>query len=417
VQLPFFYGWVIVAIVMIAGVLAAGVSNITMAVVLKPISEDLGWSRTLMAAAITVGSLSGGLLSPLFGPLADRVGPRVLLPLGGALVGLLAFGVSASTEPWQFYATFIPARALTEFLLCGMIAFTAVANWFHLKRPRAMGLVAMATPLGSAGLSLIYQFFVTHYGWRSAFLALGIALWLMVVIPGLIFLRRQPEDLGLFPDGMAPSDRQLDASEHHSAIASSETSWERADALRTGTLWLLVASSFLASVGTGGTAFHTAAYFTDVNIPAPIAAGAVSTMALCGALGSGMWGALAERVSARGLNVMTMVVAATTVAFLTQVDGSAAAFIFAILFGTNARGAAVLGQILIARYYGRRAFGAISSVLDPFHKGGLGVGALLAGAAFDYYGNYRLIFFCFMVSYLCSALLVFLERCPTPNAT
>ena len=113
-QLPFFYGWVIVAIVMIAGVLAAGVSNITMAVVLKPISEDLGWSRTLMAAAITVGSLSGGLLSPLFGPLADRFGPRVLLPLGGALVGLLAFGVSASTEPWQFYATFIPARALTE---------------------------------------------------------------------------------------------------------------------------------------------------------------------------------------------------------------------------------------------------------------------------------------------------------------
>ena len=416
-QLPFFYGWVIVAIVMIAGVLAAGVSNITMAVVLKPISEDLGWSRTLMAAAITVGSLSGGLLSPLFGPLADRFGPRVLLPLGGALVGLLAFGVSASTEPWQFYATFIPARALTEFLLCGMIAFTAVANWFHLKRPRAMGLVAMATPLGSAGLSLIYQFFVTHYGWRSAFLALGIALWLLVVIPGLIFLRRQPEDLGLFPDGMAPSDRQLDASEHHAAIASSETSWERADALHTGTLWLLVASSFLASVGTGGTAFHTAAYFTDVNIPAPIAAGAVSTMALCGALGSGMWGALAERVSARGLNVMTMVVAATTVAFLTQVDGPAAAFIFAILFGTNARGAAVLGQILIARYYGRRAFGAISSVLDPFHKGGLGVGALLAGAAFDYYGNYRLIFFCFTGSYLCSALLVFLARRPTRNAT
>jgi len=45
VQLPFFYGWVIVAIVMNAGVLAAGVSNIAMAVVLKPISEDLGWSQ------------------------------------------------------------------------------------------------------------------------------------------------------------------------------------------------------------------------------------------------------------------------------------------------------------------------------------------------------------------------------------
>jgi OFA family oxalate/formate antiporter-like MFS transporter len=153
-----------------------------------------------------------------------------------------------------------------------------------------------------------------------------------------------------------------------------------------------------------------------VKIAPAIAAGAVSVMALCGAFGNGLWGALAERVSARGLNVMTMLLAAVTVAFLTQVDGPVGAFIFAILFGANARGAAVLGQILIARYYGRRAFGAISSVLDPFHKGGLGLGALVAGVAFDYFGNYRLIFLCFMGSYLCSALLVFLARPPTRRA-
>src|SRR5207302_4283845 len=115
----------------------------------------------------------------------------------------LAFGVSLSTEPWQFYATFVPARALTEFLLCGIIAFTTAANWFYLKRPRVMGLVAMSTPLGSAVLSLVYQFFVLRYGWRSAFLALGVALWVFVVIPGLIFLRRQPEALGLYPAGLA----------------------------------------------------------------------------------------------------------------------------------------------------------------------------------------------------------------------
>jgi MFS family permease len=156
--LSFFYGWLIVAITMVAGFLAAGVSNITMAVVLKPISEDLGWSRTLTAAAITLVACLGGLLSPLFGPIADRLGPRLLLPAGGALVGLLAFGVSLSTEPWQFYVTFVPARALTEFLLCGMIAFTTAANWFYLKRPRVMGLVALSTPLESAVLSLVYQF-------------------------------------------------------------------------------------------------------------------------------------------------------------------------------------------------------------------------------------------------------------------
>ncbi|HEV8720082.1 MAG TPA: MFS transporter [Candidatus Binatia bacterium] len=413
-RLPFFYGWIIVAITMVAGLLAAGVSNITMAVVLKPISDELGWSRSSTAAAVMMGALLGGILSPLFGPLADRWGPRFLLPLGGALVGSLAIGVSLSTEPWQFYATFVPARALTEFLLCGMISFTAVTNWFYVKRPRVIGLVAMATPLGSAALSLVYQFFVTHHGWRSAFLALGVSLWVLVVIPGIIFLRRQPEDLGLYPDGLAPSHDSRFAETGSEPIKrpAREYSWPRREAMSTSTLWLLVASTFLAAIGTGGTAFHTAAYFTDVKIAPTVAAAAVSVMALAGAFGNGLWGALAERISPRGLNVATMLVAAGTVAFLTQVAAPISAFVFALLFGLHARGAAVLTQVLIARYFGRRSFGAISSVLDPFHKGGLGLGALFAGVAFDYTGNYQTIFMIFFASYVVAAVLIFLIRRP-----
>lgn len=411
--LPFFYGWVIVVIVMLAGVLAAGVSNITMAVVLKPISDDLGWSRSLTAAAVTMGALFGGVLSPLFGPLADRLGPRLLLPAGGALVGLLAIGVSLSTEPWQFYATFVPARALTEFLLCGMIAFTAVANWFYVKRPRAMGLVAMATPLGSAVLSVVYQFFVMHYGWRSAFLALGISLWVLVVVPGLIFLRRQPEDLGMLPDGFAhaPTEETISV-ESRSDL---EFSWDRGDAARTAALRLLVTGAFLAAIGTGGVAFHMAAYMTDGAIPGALAATVVSVMALSGAFGNGLWGALAERFHPRRLNVLTMLVAAGSVALLMHVRSAATAYLFALLFGLNARGAAVLTQILIARYFGRRSFGAISSILDPFHKGGLGLGALFAGIAFDHFGDYGAVFSLFLVSYLVSALLIFLTRKPAPK--
>ena len=411
---PFFYGWIIVAISMLAGFFSAGVSNITMAVVLKPISDDLGWSRALTAAAVTMGAISGGVLSPFFGPIADRLGPRFLLPAGGTLVGLLAIGVSLSTEPWQFYATFVPARALTEFLLCGIVPFTAVANWFHIKRPRAMGLVAMSVPLGASALSLVYQFFIFHYGWRSAFLALGIALWVLVVIPGAIFLRRQPEDLGLTPDGLSAApqpDGPLSPREKRQKTAA-ERSWTRGDAMRTSTLWLLVASTFLASLGTGGIAFHTVAYFTDNKIAPGIAAGALSVMALSGAMGNGLWGALAERIQPRLLSVATMLISAGAVALLTQVRGSLTAYIFAVLFGLNARGAAVLTQILLARYFGRRSYGAISSVLDPFHKGGLGLGAFFAGIAFELTGNYQTIFAIFLANYLLSALLIFLVRRP-----
>ena len=182
--------------------------------------------------------------------------------------------------------------------------------------------------------------------------------------------------------------------------------------MRTSTLWLLVASTFLASLGTGGIAFHTVAYFTDNKIAPGIAAGALSVMALAGAMGNGLWGALAERMQPRLLSVATMLISACAVALLAQVRGPFTVYVFAVLFGLSARGAAVLTQILLGRYFGRRSYGAISSVLDPFHKGGLGLGALLAGIAFDFTGNYRIIFAIFLANYLLSALLIFLARRP-----
>jgi predicted MFS family arabinose efflux permease len=277
-----------------------------------------------------------------------------------------------------------------------------------------MGLVAMSVPLGSSAMSLIYQFFVTHHGWRSAFLALGIALWILVVIPGAIFLRRQPEDLGLIPDGLAGSplhDSPLSLGKERQE-KQPERSWTRRSAMRTSALWLLVASTFLASVGTGGIAFHVVAYLTDNQIPPGVAAGALSLMALSGAMGNGLWGALAERLQPRRLNVATMIISAGAVVLLMQLRSPFMAYIFAVLFGLNARGAAVLTLILLARYFGRSSYGAITSVLDPFHKGGLGLGALLAGIAFDLTGNYQTIFAIFLGSYLLSALLIFLARRP-----
>jgi MFS family permease len=414
VTLPFFYGWIIVGIAMLAGFLGSGVSNVTMSVVLKPITEDLNWSRTLTSSAITIGSVTGGLLAPLVGPLADRLGPRILLPIGAALVGTFVMCLSLTYEPWQFYATFVPGRALAETLLTGVVPMTAVTNWFYLKRPRAIGLVALSVPLGSFVLSLVYQFMIEAYGWRSAFFMLGIALWLFVVVPGLFFLRRQPEDLGILPDGAleeAHKPRQIDPGSERVAAAA-EHSWSFKDAVRTRTLWLLVAASSFASISTGGIAFHMVAYFTDVTIQPAVAVAALSVMALTGAFGSGLWGTLAERFNPRTLCVTTMLLSAAAVVLLTQTRAAPAAFVFSILFGLTARGGFVLMHILLAHYFGRRSFGAITSILEPFHKGGLGVGALLAGMAFDLSGSYQIVFLLFFGNYLIAAMLTLVVRQP-----
>jgi predicted MFS family arabinose efflux permease len=154
------------------------------------------------------------------------------------------------------------------------------------------------------------------------------------------------------------------------------------------------------------------AYFTDVKIQPAVAVGALSVMALTGAFGSGLWGALAEKIHPRALGVTAMLLSAAAVALLTQTRVAPSAFIFAIVFGLSARGGFVLIHILLAHYFGRRSFGAITSTLEPFHKGGLGVGALLAGMAFDFSGSYQMVFLLFFANYLIAATLTWLARQP-----
>src|SRR5437868_3237626 len=206
-----YYGWVIVAVAMLSAFLGAGLNNVSMAVVLKPLSEDQGWPRTLTAGAVTTGALLAGLIAPWVGRLADRIGPRVLVPAGAVLVGVLVALLSASRAPWQFYAAYVPARAVSDTLLSGVVPMTAVTNWFQVKRPRVQGLVFMSVPLGSAGLAMLYQQLITRFDWRTAFLALGALLWSLAVVPAAVLLRRQPEDLGLLPDGAAPGARSAAA--------------------------------------------------------------------------------------------------------------------------------------------------------------------------------------------------------------
>ncbi|MCX6020802.1 MAG: MFS transporter [Chloroflexi bacterium] len=94
---PFFYGWVIVACVAAAAFLSSGTTNVVISVLLKPMTEETGWSRTMISSALGVGAVASGLLSPFAGSLADRFGGRVLISVSGVLYGLLY----SPTAPWR----------------------------------------------------------------------------------------------------------------------------------------------------------------------------------------------------------------------------------------------------------------------------------------------------------------------------
>ncbi|MEK7217006.1 MAG: MFS transporter, partial [Chloroflexota bacterium] len=194
---PFFYGWLVVGVAMVAGFLAAGSSQVFFGVMSRPISDELGWGRTATAGAVTAGTFLGAALTPVAGRLADRHGPRLLMSVGALVVAAGFFGLANVQELWQFYLAYLVTRGVSTLALTGVVPMTAVANWFSRRRGRAAGMITMAFPVANSILASGAQQVMLRGSWRSVFVGVGAAMALSVTPAAAVIMRRQPEDVGL----------------------------------------------------------------------------------------------------------------------------------------------------------------------------------------------------------------------------
>lgn len=396
------------AVFVVGGFLGAGTSQLFMGVMLKPITEDLGWSRTAVTGALTAGTIVAGLLTPIFGRLADRYGPRVLVTIGTLLIAVSYFLMASLTAIWMLYVAYILGRSMASINLGGVVGMTAATNWFRRKRGRALGLISMSLPLGASILVLVAQVIIDGPGWRTVFVLFGIAMLTLVLVPAAIVLRRRPEDMGLLPDG----DPAPENGASTTAKSEFEYSWSVAQAVRTRTLWLLISAGAIGVLANGAVSFHQIAYFTDQGIDTKSAALALSVFALMGAVSSGMWGLLVEHFSERMMAVVAMAVAGLSMIFVQFADTTAEAIIFSAIFGISARGESSLIQMMIAQYYGRNSYGSISSLFSPFQMIGLGFGPLIASVFYDVVGSYDMLFLGLGGVYAATVGLLWLARKP-----
>lgn len=405
-----FYGWYILAIGMIGAFISVGTSQLFMSIMLKPLTAEFGWSRTAITGAISVGTILAGLLALPFGALADRYGPRLMTSCGALITAGMFVLLTTFIDLWEFYVIFIITRIISTNTVSTIAPRTAAVNWFRRFRGRAMGLLSMSTPLGSSVMAIVAQMIMEHHGWRTVFMVFALAMLLLQALPAALILRRRPEDCGLLPDG-GPGPEAASASARKAPVAE-EFSWSLSEAIRTPTLWLLVAASVVGQMVNAGVGFHLVAHYTDVGIAASIAVGALSIYAFTGAMANAIWGFLSEKISERLLASAVMALTAATILYLQSVRTPTAAFIFAVLFGLTSRGEGTLVNIIVAQYYGRGSFGAISGFVLPFNMIGLGLGPLISSLSFDLAGSYRIVFNVFIAVSLLSAFLLWLAKKP-----
>ena len=408
-RLPFFYGWVIVGCAMCSGVVRQVAAVATLSIFLVPMTDEFGWSRAGISGAVSLGGVLGALMAPLIGPLFDRHGSRALLVASAVAVSGCCVALAGTQGLLWFYVAFSISRMM--FSAPFEIGTTsAVTKWFVRRRARAMSLLIMSTGIGLAILPLVVVVAIAIAGWRAGWLTLAVVAIVFGVIPQWFLLVRRPEDIGLRPDGATP-DAQAPGSAARTPTAD-EASFTRSRALRTPTLWLLMAYTLLVFPVQAGVSLHQAPHLIERGISPTIAATIVSTFSLAGVLASLFFGHIGDRVSVRGALAASAALLALGAVTMRGVDGPLLGYASAVLFGAGIGGILTMIPVAWANYFGRAHFGAIRGITLPAQVGGQAMGPLVAGVLHDLTGSYASGLTAFAVLSLIAAGLVLIARAP-----
>ena len=255
---------------------ATGVAQVVFGGIQNLIYEDMGWDRKTVAFAVTAGTWGSGLLTPFVGRLADRHGPRAIMPVGVIVVGVCFFALAGISEVWHFYAAYMIARTVANPTLVGVVPRTVTVNFFLRKRNLALGLVSTFRPVGGAINVQIISEIAALYSWRVAYRMLGI-FSLLLAVPLMLIMRRRPEDIGLAPDGDERpnpiSARREEGGEQSSrAPVTVERDWTAGEALASAAFWFIISAEMLTILTSGTIGYQIVPFLVDSGLSQRVAA-------------------------------------------------------------------------------------------------------------------------------------------------
>jgi MFS family permease len=355
------------------------------------------------------------LVAPMAGSLVDRFDPRFVIPGGACVVGGGIALCSLATAQWHFYLLYggVVAAGLS---LVGWTPLTAiVSNWFFKKRGLVMGILSAGFG-GSLVLAPVAQFLISTFGWRTAYVIIGISSTALTVPLCGILLRRSPRDKGLLPDGMPQSSPESDNPDEPLMADSLEgewarTTWTLSRALKTYRFWLLVLIAFcLLGLAEQIAIAHQVYFFRDVGYRPMLAATIYSVFGVVFVIGN-LCGFLSDHLGREKVFIPSclLCVGATCLLFLIR-DTSQPwmPFVFAVCFGLGLGTAAPIFFTTVADLFQGRYFGSImGTVVLGFSLGGA-IAPWLAGFLHDRTHSYFTTFLILLGSFIASMVLMWL---------
>lgn len=408
-----FYGWIVLGLSFTILCVAYGI-QFTFGVFMTAIEADTGWDRTSLSVPYSVYVFVYSALGAVTGWSTDRWGPRVVIFTGGCLLGSGILLTSQIQEPWQLYVTLGVVAALgmsAAFVPCN----ATVVRWFVQRRGLALSI---STSGGSAGNFLfppLAAALIATYGWRSAYVILG-CLGLTAITLCALFMVRDPEQMGLQPDGQAPLPPIQDGPATQDGLATNaETSLELtlAQAQRTVSLWMLIAVYTMTWLVVFMPFVHLVPFAIGLGVSQVQAATIISIIGIGGLAGRLITGTISDqfgRLPTLGLSLSLQ--AAAFLGFYSS-TGLSLLYLSAIIFGFSYGGATALFPAITGDFFGRLSVGAIVGFIFGVAGSAAAFGPFIAGYIYDTTGSYESAFLLSAGLNLIGLMLLFFLKKPT----
>ena len=378
---PLYHGYNIVG----AGFLiqaAGGGALATYGVFFTHLQAEFDWSRAAISGATSITILLMGTGAILVGRLNDRIGPRLILYTSGLLLGVGYVLMFQLQHLWQLYA------AIGVVVGMGMstqdvVILSTIARWFERRRGMMGGIVKTGTGLGQLAFPIVIAVLIAAYGWRHAYLLMGLSVLVMAMGMAHLF-RRDPSSAGQVAIGRQAAAVALKTDAEEGVTSSA--------GVKTRQFWFLCVSEFTLSFCIMTTLVHLVPHAQDGGVSVGRAGLLVSVIGASSIISRLAMGSASDSMGSRRAFSVCFGVLLLGLLWLQVANSMWMLVIYAVADGFARGGNFAVISPLVAELFGTRSHGALFGLATFVGTIGGALGPVLTGRIFDTTGSYDIAF-------------------------
>ena len=353
---------------------------------LKPMTDDLGWSRSELSLALAAFMLVSALAMPLAGRLVDRYSIRLVLAIGGLIVAL-GIGLTGQVQShWQLFVVYglvyAVGHAATSIPTVGVM----ISRWFVRRRGFANSVAVSGNAIGQLVIITVLASLLGSLGWRTSYAVLGAANLVIVVPLVLAAARSRP------PASCCDPSSGFESAGGAVAGGSAPTPSAQAAPLRrilaSRELWLLIVIYGVCGFQDFFVATHVVAFAIDQGMGRLLAGNILALMGILGLIGVLTSGYLSDAFGVTRPVMLCFMVRLPIFAFILFVQETPAIAVFAFAYGFTFLITAPLTVVFAGNLFGPSRLGTVSGVINAVHQVAGGLGAFVGAVIFDRSDSY-----------------------------